>query len=410
MFPLEVIVVGVRDDVLPHVRRELSNMSAKTGGEYADATEAVGSLGLGGQENRVFVMYVHGPDGMEQLKRLSRTYASRPVLALMEGTNDVGTLTSAMRAGALQIVTLPFSPDDFRAAMDCLSLHFAFSGDTSRVIAIAGVTGGSGATTLAINVAHEIAAQHKLHTILAELSLQMGMLAPYLDVSPKFTTHDLLAEMDRVDVYVVQQVLTKVAENFDVLAGPHSDIERLTVSAQDVIRLVDYTRQLADVVVLDVPCTLDALYFETLAAANQIVLVGEQKIPSVRNLQMVRGTLQRDYGIKMQYVVINRYDPRIQEFSDKQLGQILNVPKLATISNDYASVISAVNHGRLLRLEAPNSRVVRDIAGLVRQLLNVEAGAKPEMGPPADKDGMSIFGRLMHPFRGAPRQAAEPAG
>jgi pilus assembly protein CpaE len=397
MFPLEVVVVGVRDDVLPHLRRELSNLAVRVVGEFSDAGEAIAAFGLSNQEMRMFIQYVHGPEGMEQLKRLARTYASRPVLALMDGTNDVSTVTAAMRAGALQIVTLPLSAEDLRAAMDCLALHFAYSGETSRVIAVAGVTGGSGATTLAINLAHEIAAQHRRHTILAELSLQMGMLAPYLDVSPKFTTHDLLAEMERVDVYVVQQVLTKVAENFDVLAGPHSDIERLQISAQDVIRLVEYTKQLADVVVLDVPCTLDSLYFETLAAANQIVLVGEQKIPSVRNLQMVRSTLQRDYSVKMQYVVINRYDSRIQEFSEKQLSQILNVPKLVTIANDYASVISAVNHGRLLRLEAPNSRVVRDIAALARLLLNVE-GKAPVAG---EKDGMSLFGRLMHPFRGA---------
>lgn len=390
MYPLNVVIVGCNDEVLPHVRRELAKASAHVEAEFPDVGHLFARLAAGEQEMRLFVIGAEGGGHVEQIRRLSRVFAGRPILALVDAVSNPSVFIEAMRGGALQVVPVPIDSDDFRAALDCLALHFAYAGKASRVVAVAGVTGGCGATTIAINLAYEIAQQHKLHCILVELSMQMGMLATYLDLAPKFTTHDLLSDMSRVDIYLVQQVLTRVADNFDVLAGPHHDIEPIHPSVENVHRLIGFARQLADVVILDVPSTMDTLYFQTLATANQIVLVGEQKIPSVRNLKAVRSTLERDYDSRMQYVAINRYDPRVQGFTEDQLDALLRGSKLVTIANDYSSVIAAVNHGRTLRLEAPRSTVVRDISRLACLLLNVAEAPKQPKG---------IFTRLLRPFQ-----------
>ena len=68
-------------------------------------------------------------------------------------------------------------------------------------------------------------------------------------------------------------------------------------------RVVDTLKLIADVVVLDVPCTYDDIYFETLAAANQAILIGEQKLPSIRALKMVREAIGRPGGTE--HLVLN---------------------------------------------------------------------------------------------------------
>ena len=57
-----------------------------------------------------------------------------------------------------------------------------------------GAAGGSGATTVAFNLAYEIAEKLGQPTILAELTLQMGTLASMLDLQPKFTLPHLIRE------------------------------------------------------------------------------------------------------------------------------------------------------------------------------------------------------------------------
>ena len=53
------------------------------------------------------------------------------------------------------------------------------------------------------------------------------------------------------------------------------------------------------VALFDVPCTYDDMYFETLAIADQVVLVGEQKIPSIRTLKLVCEALTRIDGASL---------------------------------------------------------------------------------------------------------------
>ena len=100
---------------------------------------------------------------------------------------------------------------------------------TNRVIAVAGVTGGCGATTMAINIAFEISQTHPtLRVVLAELSLQVGKLPLYLNVEPRLTTHDLLKDIHRIDLYFMQQALTPVVEGFSILAGPYHAVAPLS--------------------------------------------------------------------------------------------------------------------------------------------------------------------------------------
>jgi pilus assembly protein CpaE len=278
-------------------------------------------------------------------------------------------LLGAMRSGAAQVVPLPIQPDDFKAAMDCIAQQFGHAAAQNQAICVSGVTGGCGATALAVNVAYEIAAQHGQHVILSELSLQIGKLAAYLDVNPEHTTFDLLNDCERIDPQMVQRALTRVADRLDVLAGEYRAITPVAASAASVIRLVDYCRSLANVALFDVPCTYDDMYFETLAIADQVVLVGEQKIPSIRTLKLVCEALSRIDGARKLHIIINRYDPRMPGFAADRLKSLLEVEEILTVCNDYAAVMASINHGRPLRQEAPRSPALADINRVVQTLI-----------------------------------------
>ncbi len=88
------------------------------------------------------------------------------------------------------------------------------------MIAVAGVTGGSGATTVALNLAYEIADRHSLRCVLVDLSLRMGVVASLLNIEPAYTINDLLRDSRRIDTNLAQQALIRVADNFEILAGP----------------------------------------------------------------------------------------------------------------------------------------------------------------------------------------------
>ena len=157
-----------------------------------------------------------------------------------------------------------------------------------------------------------------------------------------------------------------------------------------MIRLIDYCRSLSNVAVFDVPCTYDDMYFETLAVADQVVLVGEQKIPSIRTLKLVCEALSRIHGVRELHIVINRYDPRMPGFGVDRLKGLLEVTELMTVCNDFAAVMASINHGRPLRQEAPRSAALADINRIVNTLLGVTEGSPSRPGIPKEEPKGSL--------------------
>jgi pilus assembly protein CpaE len=392
MFPLNVTLVGCQDAVQRNVLSMLINQQASLDGQFADVDAVTETLRDAQGATRLFIIHVPSALELPNVRKLVAAFPGQPVMALADVPHDPTLLLGAMRSGASQVVPLPIQPDDFKSAMDCIAQQYGHASAENQAICISGVTGGCGATVLAVNVANEIAGAYGRHVILSELSLQVGKLAAYLDMNPEHTTFDLLNDGDRVDPQMIQRALTNVSERFDVLAGEYRAITPVQASAASVVRLVDYCRTLANIAIFDVPCTYDDMYFETLAIADQVVLVGEQKIPSIRTLKLVCEALSRIDGARRLHIIINRYDPRMPGFGADRLKALLEVPDLLTVCNDYASVMASVNHGRPLRQEAPRSPALADIAKLVKTLLGTQPQPQPK---PASSNGTaSGFGKI----------------
>lgn len=393
MFPLNVTLIGCQDSVQRNVLSMLINQQANLDGQYADVDSAVAALRDDTRGPRCFIMHVPDSYMLPKMRQLVGVFTGQPVLALVDAMMDPSVLLGAMRSGAAQVVPLPIQPEDFKAAMDCIGQQFGHTTAQNQAIAVSGVTGGCGATVLSVNLAYEIAASHGQNVILSELSLQIGKLAAYLDLNPEHTTFDLLNDGDRLDPQMVQRAMTKVADRLDVLAGEYRAISPIQTSSASVIRLVDYCRSLSNVAIFDVPCTYDDLYFETLAIADQVVLVGEQKIPSIRTLKLVCEALSRIDGARKLHIIINRYDPRMPGFGADRLKSLLEVSDLMTVSNDYAAVMASINHGRPLRQEAPRSAALADINKVVSILLGLDSQTGRGSAPP--QAGSGGFGNFI---------------
>lgn len=376
-----IVLVGVEDNLQIAVCAALRNRSAEPAHVCANLSEARNHALAFSGEAHLFIVQLTAEDDPAQLSRLTASLPGQPVMVLLSLGADVQRLLAAQRAGAAQVVPLPWQADDFLRALDCMAIQFAPPGKEARVLAVCGVSGGAGATTLALNLAFELVqvpgAPARQNVLLVELARQMGTLATYLDIEPPVTVHEILGDPGRLTTHGLRQAMTTVAPGLDVLVGPYLDITPGVVSPRHVYQLIELCRRLASVVVLDVPCSFDDLQFETLALADMVVLVGVQTISSMRTLKMVRDTLEREEGIRGIRFVINRYEASVPGFSATRLAELLQVPSVHTVTNDYPSVMSALNHGKPLRLAAPHARVLADIRVLARSLSGSAMTSRP---------------------------------
>jgi len=370
MYPLKAILVGCGEAAILDLHQELADQAVTIEAEFPDVKTVVGHLPLAQTDKRLFLVEVNTPDDLHRLERLNDTYVGRPLLALVGGgSRDPGLMLRAVRVGAAQVVALPLDRADFADALARIARQFGYAVSECKIIAVAGVTAGAGATTVAISLAAAIAARHHLSTVLTELGQQVGKLAVSLNLRPRFTTHDLLANPERLDINLVRESLAPVEDHFQVLAGAYQSINSVPPSLPQVLRLLEHVRQLANVIVVDMPYSYDELYFAVLSVADEVVLIAEQKVTSVHSLVVMRDALEQKAITARQFLVVNRYHPGLEDLDAAHLRELLQVKELETIRNDYESVCAATNNGRPLHQQAPHSAALADIERLADKLL-----------------------------------------
>ena len=91
--------------------------------------------------------------------------------------------------------------------------------EAGKVIAVLAPSGGSGSSTLAVNVATVLAKQHK-SAVLIDLKLETGDLAALLDLKPTYTLADLCQNVARMDRSLFERSLARHASGVQLLAPP----------------------------------------------------------------------------------------------------------------------------------------------------------------------------------------------
>jgi pilus assembly protein CpaE len=289
-------------------------------------------------------------------------------------------------------VSVPLDPTDFHRALGVIGSQFDKGSQDKQVIGITSVAGGSGATTIAVNLANEIAENLSRSTILAELTLQMGSVASMLNLKPRFTLPHVLREIHRVDDYLLEKTLVPVSERLKVLAAAHDHNSVPFFVPEHVVKIVECLRKLASVTVLDMPGTFDELEFQVLKTCDQVIVIATQSVPSLRSLKSFCESLPEERVVHSLWVVLNRYNPGLKGFTCEDVKDALGVARVYPIANDFRAVNSSVNKGRPLRQVAPGTPILRDLNCLIDQAM----GLDPDCSRTNDR---GLFGRVLHALK-----------
>ena len=395
MYPLPIYLVGCPDDLRQALAAPVGHVGAAVTSVLPSAAEAAVAAAGG---PAVLVVPVEDDAGLAVVRAVVAAAPACPVLAVVCPARFV----AALAAGAAQAVMTPLEPGDVEAALGAIAEWHAPAaafapapvGGGGRVVAVTGACGGAGATTLAVNLAVELA-DLGATVVLAEPTQPVGRLALFLDAHPAFTTADLFAGTGPIDPRLAVLALHPVTDQLKLLAAEYRVIPNGPAPAGAAARMVAAVRGAADVTVLDLPCTYDESFFAALTGADAAVLVGRQRLPSVRALQMLVEVLNRAGRGDAARVVLNQYDPGLAGFTAANVQAMLQGVAVSTVADDPKGVAEAINAGKPLKAVVPKSPAREDVVRLARVL----AGLAPAPEPGDDRPHPPpLLGRLARAF------------
>src|SRR6202161_3726446 len=181
-------------------------------------------------------------------------------------------IVSAMRAGAREFIERPTTTTDLLEAFVRLTAaqrRVHKEGPRGKVFTIVNAKGGSGATTVAVNLALALQSAHG-QTAMVDLA-PLGHTALHLNLKPLFNISDATRNLHRMDSSLLESFMTRHSGGLQLLAGTNAPAS-IEPSTAEFVRLFDMLVTHFRYVVVDASSRFDAAS-RVIASLSETVLL-----------------------------------------------------------------------------------------------------------------------------------------
>jgi len=283
-------------------------------------------------------------------------------------------IVSAMRAGAREFIERPTTTTDLLEAFVRLTAtrrQPGRHGSRGKMFTIVNAKGGSGATTVAVNLALALQSAHA-NTALVDMA-PLGHCTLHLNLKPAFTISDALTNLHRLDASLLDSFMARHGGGLQVLSGATVP-SAVEPSTSDFARLFDMIAGQFRYVVVDASSRLDAATRLVSNLSERVLLVGHADVASLWSAGRVAHYLGESGSRDRFALVLNRYR-KIAGFNEAETEAAIGAPVLWRIPNQYFAVSAAIDRGVPL-MQQGNTEIARSIAGLAHALTKDDLDVK----------------------------------
>jgi pilus assembly protein CpaE len=327
-------------------------------------------------------------DAMGAASTITSLSPDSTILGVSETENEEWLLRG-MRSGFRDFLRYPL---DEAEVLNALSRIEERRGNQRRgkVITLFCPKGGSGKTTLAVNLATYLAKEQKKRVGLIDLDLDFGDISFFLNISPTSTIGDLASGNQPLTRKALKEALVPHDSGIEVLTAPLEIHQAEKVSEENVGRVIREMQEIFDFVLINTACRFSPVNLRALDTSNTILLL---TLPHLAAIAHTKSTIEvfRSLGYEDRIkLVINRLS-RDDDVTAEDVESALGMPVLMTLPSDYRQVMFAINRGLSLLECAPRSPATRAIVTLAQKLCRNGAARSGQKGKKKKKGALRFF-------------------
>jgi pilus assembly protein CpaE len=320
----------------------------------------------------VLIVPVSGasPDSVSDAVARLKAAAPNLRIVIVLSDADVTTTRRLIREGAADVLPLPISEASVALCLERLlvaeAAEPAAHAKPGEVIAFLKAGGGVGATALVAQVASILAARGQDRVCLADLDVQFGAAALYLDLPEAVSLSDLLGSKTPLVDAPFGTALTAHRSGAFVLAAPRDVMPLEALNPALVAALMKGLRREFRVTLVDLPSVWTAWTNQVLTLADRIVLVTHLSVPHIqlvkRQLRVLAEQKLADHPVTL---VCNAVSKEQQDsVSLKAAERALGRPFDVVIPEDHRLVTAAINQGLELSAVRRGTKVEKAVIEL----------------------------------------------
>lgn len=393
----------------------IEDMEAELGDAWGDLTyeEARAFLGqpdAADLECLVIAMTEEDESDLGQIGEVITTAKAHDIRTLLVTENvSPAALHELLRLGALDFVPYPLNEGALHDAMaktrkPAAPLALAepeAPAETPRpdpkptmqsqaaIFAVQALAGGTGASTLACNLAWELATVDKKApptVCLMDFNLQSGSISTYLDLPRREIVIELLQDAQTMDVEAFKQALVSYDGKLSVFTAPPEIMPLDIIGPEEMEAILNLAAQCFDIVVIDMPSTV-VMWTETvLNRADVYFATLELDMRSAQNaMRFIKALQSEDLPLEKLNFVLNRA-PGMTDLNGKgrakRLAESLGVTIATNLPDGGKQVAQSGDHGQPIAETAKKNALRKEInklaVGLHKAMLDDAAALAPK--------------------------------
>lgn len=316
----------------------------RTLSHYPTATDLVRTLRAHAPD--VLFLSFESLEKAEDTVRLFETEADDAQIIGLHRDSDPNVLRNMMRLGLREFISYPFEAgtlvDSLKHTAARLATKPVEYDATSQIFSFLPSKAGVGTSTLALNVAGALAREPKARILLSDFDLNSGMMRFLLKLRNSYSVLDAVEHSAAMDEHLWPQLVTTL-QSLDVLHAGQIN-PGLRIDPTQIRNLVSFMRRNYTALCFDLSGNLERYSVEIMQESKQVLLVCTPEIPS---LYLAREKLQylRSVDLEPRVAVLLNRMSRKPLFTEAQVAEIVGLPVIASIANDYPGINQATAGG-----------------------------------------------------------------
>jgi pilus assembly protein CpaE len=379
----EAASLGTRNRIVCFVDDELSAAALRKGLEGGNLSIKRGTIRnairMLEDDTELFALVVDISgidDPFTELERLASVCPPDVRVALIGESREITFYRELLEIGISEYLPRPLTRDIVQNQLRPKLLGDVAPAPTDRgghVISICGAQGGAGATSIAINLALQLAETTKAKVALLDLHLQNGETAVMLGVRPGPGLRIALENPMRADTLFLERAAIDINERVCLISAEEDLDSQLDITEAGVRHVLGLLRQRFNYIVVDIPVPFPPSIHPVITLSRHVLVLLEAEVTGLRNAHALRAAVTNIAGKDRVFTLLNRAN-RAGGLPRATIVKALGAEPDMVIPDLGKGMTQAVNLGIPALKHVSGLR--RHLAPIVREIAGVSAVRK----------------------------------
>jgi pilus assembly protein CpaE len=407
MKPLKVIAVAGSEDIRAVLLKQLSQFHfvdlAGVVVELSDAQQLWQK-----QKPDLLIIDLTGRelDACLFIEVINYNVESKTVIFGLHRELDPAIIVKAVSSGVKEFIQYPKDPMALEIALE---KHWNFmqklaqtqQGDDGasggKIYPVFGSKGGVGASTVAVNLAHQLKLITRKPVLVFDMDQVFGNTAVMLNFKASYAVSDLASENPGdIDDDLLGKIIVHHETGLDLVVACKSVLdENPEIPPELLERVTRYLKEHYAYIVVDLPShVVDPYHQYFVDVSDEMVLVSSLDIPGLYRTRQYLELAKRHLDTSKVKLVLNRCDLKAAVgLSNENIEDEFKYPVFARLPNNWPLNVEAMSLGQALASVSPHADLVKAYQELAAKLCGVTL-ITTAAGKSTDKPTSGILERL----------------